>query len=491
MAKREILKNTSELKITIEADKIEWKKAQTKSREKNIKELKIPGFRKGHVPQAKVESYLNQGRILEDAFNLIAPKLEEEAQKQIMETDQILGRPKAEIVKLNKDELSIAFLYPVYPSIEIANYRQFKIPYKVAKVSKEDIKAQVDKLLVQNAMLVETKVIKKDDIVTFDFKGFIDGKPFEGGEAEDFELKIGSGNFIPGFEDAMIGFKKGEEKEINVKFPKDYHAKEYAGKPAVFKIKVKNIKKYDKPELTDEFVASLNIPNAKTVKELEAKFEEISARENEEKAKAEFKKAAFEEILKTTEIPLAAQIVQSETDRLFKQFEANLKQQGFTVKEYKNLLKIDDAQIKKELEVEAIKNLKDAFIFAEVARLEKILANEDDYEQEYEKIAKVYGTTKEAAQQVISKAQLQIPITNRKVIDRLIQYSGGELKDKKPAAKKSTSAKAEPKADKKVAPAKAEKKAPAKKPAAKKPAESKAKSTTAKKPAAKKETAKK
>lgn len=445
MTKREILKDQSELKISVSIEGQDWKDAQAKAKKDLLKNLSIPGFRKGKVPAAKAEALINKAEVLRKACNLVLDKVEKLTTEQIMEDDKVLDGPSYVIDSVDEKSLEISAFYPVYPTIKIADYKKLKTKIDEVKVSKKDVDSQIDRILETNSLVVDAKgPVKSGNVVIFDFKGFIDDKPFDGGEAEDFELKIGSGNFIPGFEDALIGFKKGEKKDIFVKFPENYHAKEYAGKDARFAINLKEIKTFDKPKLDDSFVADLKIPNVNTVKELEKHLENLTLQEKEEQAKVKFQKEAFAEILKTTEVPVARKLIENETTRLLKQFESNLKQQGFNKKEYLELTKLTEEDLKSELSKEAVHNLKNAFVYAEISRLENIIAREEDYAQEYEKLAKLYGMDVESIKGVISPAQLQIPITNQKVIARLIEFSKGKttkVKEEKTTEKKETKTK--------------------------------------------------
>ncbi|MGZ9428622.1 trigger factor [Mycoplasma sp. 1012] len=431
MAKRKMLAETAELVITVEADKQEWLDAQKKAKNKLLKSVQIPGFRKGKVPLAKAESLISEGQVIQEAANSIAPKLASLAKEQIIESDKVLDEALLNPVKVSKEELVIEFKYPVYPEFKISNYKGLDISYEAPTVSKEEIDSEVDKIIKSHSLLISSdKAIENGDVVLFDFKGFIDDEPFEGGETEDFELKIGSGNFIKGFEESMIGFVKGDKKEIKVTFPKDYHAKNFAGKPAIFKIHVKDVKKYEKVKLDDAFVSDLKIENVYTVAQLREYLKKLLLEEKTEKSKIDFQHKVFHKIFENTTIPLASVLINKEKMAVQRKTEERLKEQGFSLKEYADLLKLDTKTLNDTFEKEAIHNLKTSLIFAEISRIEKLEATEEDYKKEYEKFAKLYKTTPEAVEQMVSKFQLQIPIINRKVIDRLIEYNSGKIGQK-------------------------------------------------------------
>ncbi|WP_036450364.1 trigger factor [Mesomycoplasma molare] len=444
MVKREVSAKTSELIVKVKAEKSEWLEAQKKGKNKLIKNLQIPGFRKGKVPLDKAKNLISEQQIISEAANLIVENMQKIANSQIVESDQVLSwHPEVKPVSISKEEFELEFVYPIYPQFKLADYKTTGVEFKVKKVTKADINEAVDKL-VKSYSLYESieKEIKNGDIVTFDFKGFINDEPFEGGEAQDFELKIGSNNFIKGFEEAMIGFKKGDEKEIKVSFPKDYHAKEYAGKPAVFKLKIKDVKRANKIELNDQFVADLKIPNVHSVTELNKYYENVLTEENNEKAKMAFQKEIFDYLFSKTEFPVSSVLIKEEIKRVKKITEDKLKEQGFSIKEYAELLKINSEDLEKTFEAEALNNLKTSLTFAEISRIEKLNAVEEDYQKEYAKIAKLYGfKDTKGVEGVITREQLQIPIVNRKVIDRLIQYNTGKIADKIKAAKKTAAKK--------------------------------------------------
>ncbi|WP_434333885.1 trigger factor [Mesomycoplasma hyorhinis] len=424
MLKRELLTESSELKITLQPEEALWKKMQAKAEAKLTKNLKIDGFRKGSVPPKLAKKHISEASILREAVSLITPELETQARQNVMADDNVLDGPIYKIEDISQTKLEISFLYPVYPTLNLPDYKNLKTKFVEPKVSKEDVDKQVQKLLESGAAFQESKQpVKNSDIVNFNFKGFIDGNAFEGGEADHFDLKIGSGNFIAGFEEQLVGMKKGKKKEIFVTFPENYHVTAYAGKEAKFKIKINKITELILPKLDEEFVKKLALEDVKTEKDLREYLSKLTFNEKLEQNRVAFQREAFAEIQKQVQIPISEKLLLNEMKRLEKLFESNLKSQGFTLKEYLEITKFTEEDIKLQMRTESINLLKNAFIYAEISKLEQIFARPEDYEFEYGKLAKFYKKPVEEVKKTFPLTQLQVNITNSKVLDKLIEYN--------------------------------------------------------------------
>ncbi|MGL6125127.1 MAG: trigger factor [Metamycoplasmataceae bacterium] len=265
--------------------------------------------------------------------------------------------------------------------------------------------------------------MEKGDTIIFDFKGYIGDKPFEGGESERFELKIGSGSFIPGFEEKLVGLKLGKNS-IKVTFPKNYHVKDLANKEAEFKLNIREIKTFDLPKLDEEFIKTLNIKNVKTPIELKKYLLDLTKRENLEKARIKFKNEIFSKLISENEIPVPNTLMLKEVQILSKRFEENLKKQDITKKEYLQMTNMKSNDITKELTIEAEKNIKTSLLFAHLAKIEKIEAKDKDYEQQYQKLSKLYNIEDiNMIKQMLPKEKIEPQIINDLVIDMLIKYN--------------------------------------------------------------------
>ena len=439
MSKKTIDKKTSEMEIAVPVTKEDWKKAQTKSFELLSKDLSLKGFRKGKVPLAKAKEFISQGQIWEKAILSLLDKYVVIASKEISDDEIVLDNPTYKVDKVTNDELEVIFVYPLFPDFKLKNYKKLGIALDTISESelKKDVIEQEKKLMSKTALLLpkEGKNIKveKGDTIIFDFKGFVDGKAFEGGETEDFELKVGSGGFIPGFEDELIGLKLGYKGNINVTFPKDYHVKELANKKAEFTIEIKEIKILDLPKLDEEFVKNLSIPNVANAKELKEYLLDLTKRENLEKSRIKFKNEVFSRLMDQNEIPIPKTLLLKEVQALMKKFEEGLKKQGLTRKEYLEMAKLTSKDITKELTVEAEKNIITSLLFAHLAKVEKLEAKDEDFEKQYEKLAKLYNIEDiKMIKEMLPKEKMEPQIINELVVDMLIKHidNKGERNEK-------------------------------------------------------------
>ncbi len=430
MIKKTIDNKTSEMRIVLPVPKDEWKKSQEKAFTLIAKDLSIKGFRKGKVPLIKAKEYISEGQIWEKAILSLLDKYVVIASKEL--TDEIvLDNPTYTVEKVTSDELEIIFIYPLFPNFKLKDYKKLGISLdKVATDAelKNDIIQQENKLLSKTGVLLPKKgknvVVENDDTIIFDFKGFNDGEAFDGGEAEDFELKVGSGNFIPGFEDELIGLKLGHEGSIYVTFPKDYHVKDLANKKTEFKINIKEIKTLDLPKLDTAFIKTLNIKNVETPKQLNDYLLDLTKRENLEKSRIKFKNEVFSRLMDQNEIPVPKTLVLKEVQTLMQRFNENLKKQGINKKEYLEMSQLTNEDITKELTVEAEKNIITSLLFAHLAKEEKLEAQDAHYQEHYEKLAKLYNIEDvKMIEGMLPKDKLEPQIINELVIDMLIKYN--------------------------------------------------------------------
>lgn len=437
MLKREILPKTAELKITAEADKNLWQKSISKAFEKKAANIQIKGFRKGKVPLEKAKQYIELGSVIELATREALPTLLKEASSNIMDDDHVIDfEPFIQVIESTAETLKVNFLFPIYPEIKLSDYKNLETKFEIPVVTKEDVKGQIDRLLAARGKHIDVdRAIKNGDLINFNFKGFIDNKPFEGGEAEDFDLKIGSKSFIEGFEDQLIGLKKGESKSIDVVFPADYHIPAYASQPAVFKVKINNVKENQPAKLTNDFVAELKIDNVTTISQLESYLEDLTKREKMEIARSAFQKTAFAEILKSVEIPISNKLLDREMSRIYDSFNETLKSQGFTIDEYLKITKFTNKDIFEQVNQQATLSLQTSFVFAEIAKRESLAVLDKELDEELQRFGLITGKKADELKTNPTALQhLQMNITNRKVLDKLIEWnsnSSSKSKDKK------------------------------------------------------------
>ena len=389
--KLEKTENANEVKfeITVEAEKFE--DAIKKVYFQNAKYFNIPGFRKGKAPMQIVEKYYGKEIFYEDAFNEVAQEALEEA---IAENKlEIVARPEVDnIVQMEKGkDLIFTVMLQTKPEAELGKYKGIEIPKIEYNVTDKDIEHELEHMQEHNSRLisVEDRAVEKGDIVTIDFEGFADGKAFEGGKAENYELEIGSNTFIPGFEDQIIGMKLEEEKDVNVKFPKEYFSKDLADKDATFKVKLHEIKKKELPKLDDEFAKDAS--EFDTLDELKEDIKKKLEKQNEDRTKYETEDAVVKALCENVKVDIPSGMIEAEVDRMYKDFENRLLYQGAKVEQYLKMVGKTEEDIKKEYEPQAQEGIKTRLAIEAVVKAEKIEATDKEVEDKLKEMAKNYG----------------------------------------------------------------------------------------------------
>ncbi len=380
--------NEVKLEITIDAEKFE--NAIKKVYFQNAKYFNIPGFRKGKAPMNIVEKYYGAQIFYEDAFNEIATEGYEEALKE--NSIEAVSRPEVDIVQMEKGkDLIFTAVVQTKPEVELGKYKGIEIPKIEYNVKDEDIEHELSHMQEHNSRLitVEDRELKDGDIATIDFEGFVDGVAFDGGKAEGHELEIGSGAFIPGFEDQLVGMKIDEEKEIKVTFPKEYFSKDLAGKEAMFKVKLHEIKKKELPELDDEFAK--DVSEFDTLEELKASIKEKQEKNNEQRAKYETEEAAIKAVCEKAKLDIPTGMIELEVENMLKDFEQRLSYQGLNLDQYLKMLGKTEDELKKEYESQAIEAIKSRLVLEAIINAEKIEASKEEIKEKIEEMAKNYG----------------------------------------------------------------------------------------------------
>ena len=361
--KLEKTENANEVKfeITVEAEKFD--NAIKKVYFQSAKYFNIPGFRKGKAPMQIVEKYYGKEIFYEDAFNEVAQGALEEA---ITENKlEIVARPEIDEIKQMEKGKDLIFtvVLQTKPEAELEKYKGIEIPKIEYNVTDKDIEHELEHMQEHNSRLVsiEDRPVEKGDIVTIDFEGFADGKAFEGGKAENYELEIGSNTFIPGFEDQIIGMKLEEEKDVNVKFPKEYFSKDLADKDATFKVKLHEIKKKELPKLDDEFAKDAS--EFDTLKELKEDIKKKLEKQNEDRTKYETEEAVVKALCENTKVDIPSGMIEAEVDRMYKDLETRLSYQGAKLEQYLKMMGKTEEEVKKEYEPQAKEGIKSRLAF--------------------------------------------------------------------------------------------------------------------------------
>ena len=388
--KLEKTENANEVKFEITVEAAKFEDAMKKVYFKSAKYFNIPGFRKGKAPMQIVEKYYGPEIFYEDAFNEVAQEALEEAIKE--NKLEVVSRPDIEVTQIEKGkDLIFTAVMQTKPEANLGKYKGIEIKKIEYNVSDKDIEHELGHMQEHNARLIsiEDRPVETGDIATIDFEGFVDGKAFEGGKAEGHELEIGSNTFIPGFEDQVIGMNIDEEKEIKVKFPDEYFSKDLAGKEAMFKVKVHEIKKKELPELDDEFAK--DVSEFDTLKELKADIKSKQEKQNEEKAKYETQDAVIKELCKDVKVDIPSGMIEMEIDNMIKDIEQRLSYQGLKLEQYLQMMGKTMEDIRKEYEPQAIEGIKSRLALEAVIKAEKIEATDKEIEEKIKEMAKNYG----------------------------------------------------------------------------------------------------
>ena len=427
--KVEKTKNANEIKmeITIEAEKFE--NAIKKVYFKNAKYFNIPGFRKGKAPQNIVEKYYGKEIFYEDAFNEIAG---EEYANAVEENKlEVVSKPQIDIVTMEKgQDLVFTATVATKPEVELGKYKGIEIEKIEYNVEDSDIENNLKQMQEKNSRVISVETpVEKGNIAVIDFEGFVDGKAFEGGKGENYSLEIGSGSFIPGFEDQVIGMKIDEEKDINVKFPDEYFSKDLAGKDATFKVKVHEIKKKELPELDDEFAK--DVSEFDTLKELKDSIKERLEKDNEQKAKYEKEDAIMKVITEGMKVDIPAGMIEAEVDNMVKDMEQRMSYQGLKLEQYLKMLNKTETEFKKDYEPQAIQAIKSRLALEAIIKAEKIEVTEKEIKEKLEEMAKNYGKTAEELEKNESiKDYIKQGIESEKAISVLVENAKEVAKKK-------------------------------------------------------------
>lgn len=392
--KLEKTENANEVKLEITVEAAKFEDAMKKVYFQNAKYINIPGFRKGKAPMNVVEKYYGKEIFYEDAFNEVAGEAYEAALKE--NNVEAVSRPNIDVVQIEKGkDLIFTAVVQTKPEAELGKYKGIEIPKIVYNVTDESIEEELKQMQNRNARLVtvESKPVEKGNLAVIDFEGFVDGKAFEGGKAENYELEIGSGAFIPGFEDQIVGMKADEERDIKVKFPEEYFSTELAGKDATFKVKVHEIKAKELPELDDEFAK--DVSEFDTLAELKASIKEKQEKQNADKAKYEKQEAAMKAVCDNMKVEIPSGMVELETENMLKDIEQRLSYQGMKLEQYLQMLGKTAEEMKKEYEPQALEAIKSRLALEAIIKAEKIEATAEEIDSKIKEMAENYGKKEE------------------------------------------------------------------------------------------------
>lgn len=468
-SKKSVETNKYELEVKVDAASFE--EALQKAYLKNKNKIQVPGFRKGKATRKIVEKLYGPEIFFEDAINDSYPAALEAAVKEA--ELELVDRPEVEVTSVSKEEgYTFKATCIVKPDVEVTDYKGIKVTKTVNPVEDAEVDAKIARMQDRNArtITVEDRGAEKGDIAEFDFDGYVDDKPFDGGKAEHYSLELGSGQFIPGFEDQMIGHKPGEEFDVNVSFPEDYHVDDLKGKPAVFKIKLHELKKKELPELDDEFAK--DVSEFDTLDALKADIKAKMTERNEKAADEQVENDLVDKVVENMKGEIPEVMFENRAQESVNEFAYRLQSQGMSLDLYLQYTGMTADALKETFRAQAEKQVKIRLALEKIVELENIVPTEEDIDAQYNKMAEQYGMEADKLKEIVPSDELVKDIAVNKAIDLIKETA--EITDKKPAAKKTAAKKSTAKKADAADDAEKPKKAPAKKTASKKAATPKA-----------------
>ena len=420
--KVEQLEEKNMVKLVIEASAEEFEAGLNAAYNKNKNKISVPGFRKGKAPRKMIEQLYGSQIFFEDAANEIIPDAYADAAKE--SGLDIVSQPKVSIEQLEAGKPFIfAAEVAVRPEVELGEYKGVEVTKADAEVTDADVEEELKKVQDQNSrtVSVEDRAVKDGDMTVIDFEGFIDGEAFEGGKGENYPLTIGSHSFIDTFEDQIIGMNIGEEKELNVTFPEDYHAENLKGKPATFKVTVKEIKEKQLPELDDDFAQ--DVSDFDTLAEYKDDLKKKIAERKESEAKAKKESEAIEKVVEAAKMDIPQAMIDTQVNRMLEDFAMRLQQQGLSVEQYFQYTGMTADKIMEEMKPEAVKRIKNSLVLEAVAKAENIEVSEEEFEAELQKMADMYKMEIEKIKEFMQDAeakQMKDDIAIQKAVELIV-----------------------------------------------------------------------
>ena len=425
--------NEGLLKVTVPAEKVN--KALDQAFKKVVKQINVPGFRKGKVPRPIFEQRFGVEALYQDAVDILLP----EAYGEAIEETKInpVAQPEINVTQIEKGkDFEFEATVTVEPEVKLGDYKGLEIEKQDSELTDQDLQDEIDHSLGHLADMVvkEDSAVEEGDTVNIDFDGYVDGEQFEGGQADGYDLEIGSGSFIPGFEDQLVGVKTGEEKDVVVTFPEEYHAEELAGKEATFKTKVNEIKYKEVPELTDEIANELD-SDANSVDEYKENLRKRLSEQKAQDAENVEKEEAINKVTENTTIDIPQAMIDTELDRMVQEFGQRIQQQGLDLQTYFQISGQDESQLREQMKDDAEQRVKTNLTLSAIADEENIEVTDEDIDKELEKMSSQFNISVEDIKQTLGNTDIiKNDVRIQKVIDLLrdnAKYVDSAKEDKK------------------------------------------------------------
>ena len=414
-------KSMAKLTITVEAAKFDA--AVDSAYQKNKGKIALPGFRKGKAPRAMIEKMYGTGVFFEDAANELIPEAYETAAKE--SELEIVAQPEIEVTQMDKGtDFIFTATVAIKPEVTLGDYKGIEVEKKEAEVSEEEITAETDKAREANSRLItiEDRATEDGDTVIIDFDGYVDGKQFEGGYAEDYTLVLGSHSFIDNFEDQLVGKNLGEDVEVNVTFPEEYHVDELKGKPALFKVKIKEIQKKELPELDDDFAQ--DVSDFDTLDEYKADVEKKILENKENQIKREQEDQIIEKIIENAQMEIPQQMIAAQTRQMTQEFAQRLQSQGLSLEQYMQFTGLTPQKMMEDLEPQALKRIQSRLVLEAVVAAENIEASDEEIDKELENMASMYQMEIDKLKELIGddeKKQIGMDLAVQKAVEFVVK----------------------------------------------------------------------
>lgn len=414
-------KSMAKLTITVEAAKFDA--AVDSAYQKNKGKIALPGFRKGKAPRAMIEKMYGTGVFFEDAANELIPEAYETAAKE--SELEIVAQPEIEVTQMDKGtDFIFTATVAIKPEVTLGDYKGIEVEKKEAEVSEEEITAEIDKAREANSRLItiEDRATEDGDTVIIDFDGYVDGKQFEGGYAEGYTLVLGSHSFIDNFEDQLVGKNLGEDVEVNVTFPEEYHVDELKGKPALFKVKIKEIQKKELPELDDDFAQ--DVSDFDTLDEYKADVEKKILENKENQIKREQEDQIIEKIIENAQMEIPQQMIAAQTRQMTQEFAQRLQSQGLSLEQYMQFTGLTPQKMMEDLEPQALKRIQSRLVLEAVVAAENIEASDEEIDKELENMASMYQMEIDKLKELIGddeKKQIGMDLAVQKAVEFVVK----------------------------------------------------------------------
>lgn len=411
----------AKVEITSVVDGEKWAEAYNKAFNKLAAKTSIDGFRKGKAPKNILKKVINPQSVCYEAVDEIAQSVLEEAIKE--HSVELIDRPELNLGTVNETSCTFIFTCPVPPDVELGDYKNLGYHVEEVSVTDGDVEAELDKLKEQKAELEikEEGELENGDISVIDYEGFKDGVPFEGGKGENFELTIGSGQFIPGFEEQLIGMKTEEEKEINVTFPENYHVEELKGQPVIFKVKLHEIKKKVLPELDEELIKDLKIENVNTVDELKEYYRANLLKSRKDWAENKALDEAINKLVEEATVEIPEVMINSMCDNMINEYGQQFMAQGLSMEQFRSMFGENVDGLRNAFRPEAEKRVKTNLCLNKLAELENLNVSAEDLEKYYSDLAETYSMPVEDVKKYIPESNAKEDLKVRKALDFIRQ----------------------------------------------------------------------